>query len=88
MQVATDAEVLKFLADNTWNHGIRAGGTTLYYADPGANCFELKFPETPLRISHFARVAAMMGIPPSGRKLVSLLENKWPKNHSDPESLK
>jgi SH3 domain-containing YSC84-like protein 1 len=27
-------------------------------------------------------------IPPSGRKLVSLLEKKSPKNHSDPESLK
>ena len=62
MQVATDAEVLKFLADNAWNHGIQTEGTTLYYADAGANCFELRFPETPLRISHFARVAAMMGI--------------------------
>jgi lipid-binding SYLF domain-containing protein len=27
-------------------------------------------------------------IPPSGRKLISLLEKKSPKNHSDPESLK
>ena len=27
-------------------------------------------------------------IPPSGQKLVSLLEKKSPKNHSDPESLK
>jgi len=27
-------------------------------------------------------------IPPSGRKLVSLLEKKSPENHSDPESLK
>src|SRR5258708_2421044 len=27
-------------------------------------------------------------IPPSGRKLVSLVEKKSPKNHSDPESLK
>ena len=62
MQVATDAEVLKFLADNAWSHGIRAEGTSLYYADPGANCFELKFPEPPLRITYFARVAAMMGI--------------------------
>ncbi len=62
MQVGTDAEVLKFLADNEWNHGIRVDGTTLYYATPGANCFELKFPETPLRVTYFARVAAMMGI--------------------------
>jgi SH3 domain-containing YSC84-like protein 1 len=27
-------------------------------------------------------------VPPSGRKLVSLLDKKSPKNHSDPESLK
>jgi len=27
-------------------------------------------------------------VPPSGKKLVSLLEKKSPKNHSDPESLK
>src|ERR1700674_5788775 len=62
MQVATDAEVLKFLADNAWSHGIRAEGTSLYYADPGAYCFELKSPEHPLRITYFARVASMMGI--------------------------
>lgn len=29
-----------------------------------------------------------VAIPPSGQKLVSLLEKKSPKNHSDPESLK
>jgi hypothetical protein len=27
-------------------------------------------------------------VPPSGQKLVSLLEKKSPKNHSDPDSLK
>jgi lipid-binding SYLF domain-containing protein len=27
-------------------------------------------------------------VPPSGQKLVSLLEKKSPKNHSDPNSLK
>jgi hypothetical protein len=62
MHVATDAEVLEFLADNAWSHGIRADGTTLYYQDPDANCFELKFPESPLKTTYFARVAAMMGI--------------------------
>ena len=62
MHVATDSEVLKFLTDNAWSHGIQVDGTNLYYVDPGANCFELKFPETPLRIPYFARVAAMMGI--------------------------
>ena len=62
MQVATDVEVLKFLADNAWSHGIQADGTNLYYSDLGANCFELKFPETASKISYFARIAAMMGI--------------------------
>ena len=29
-----------------------------------------------------------VAVPPSGQKLVSLLEKKSPKNHSDPDSLK
>ena len=62
MNVATDAEVLKWLADNEWNHGIKADGTNLYYVESAANCIELKFPETPLRVSYFARVASMLGI--------------------------
>jgi hypothetical protein len=31
MHVATDAEVVKFLAEIEWNHGIKVDGTTLYY---------------------------------------------------------
>src|SRR5690349_8026671 len=61
MQAATDVEVVKWLADIEWNHRIKADGTTLYYADPGANCIELKFPETPLRTTYFTRVASMLG---------------------------
>jgi SH3 domain-containing YSC84-like protein 1 len=30
----------------------------------------------------------VVAVPPSGQKLVALLEKKSPKNHSDPESLK
>jgi hypothetical protein len=66
MHVLTDAEVHKFLATNEWNHGIKVDGTHLYYASPEANCIELKFPETPLRATYFARVAAMMGIEDEG----------------------
>ena len=62
MYIATDSEVLKWLADTKWHHGIRADGRGLYYVDSDADCFELKFPETPLRITYFARVVAMMGI--------------------------
>jgi hypothetical protein len=62
MQVGTDDEVQKFLAQSESTHGIRADGTNLYYSEACANCFELKFPETPLRITYFTRVAAMLGI--------------------------
>src|SRR5579863_9758392 len=62
MDVATDSEVLKWLADIEWNHRIRTDGSSLYYADSGANCIELKFPETPLRATYVTRVAAMLGI--------------------------
>ena len=62
MQVVTDAEVVKWLATIEWNHRILVDGTTLYYADPAANCIELKFPETPLSVRNLARVASMLGI--------------------------
>jgi hypothetical protein len=53
---------LKWIAETKWHHGARVDDRGLYYEDPDANCFELGFPETPLRISYFARVAATMGI--------------------------
>jgi hypothetical protein len=62
MQAATDAEVLKSLTDNQWMQYVRADGTTLYYADSAANCIELTYPETPLRISYIVRVASMLGL--------------------------
>ncbi len=61
MNVMTDDEVLKFLAQNEWNHGIQAEGTNLYYGTASANCFQLKFPETPGRTAYFAQVASMVG---------------------------
>jgi hypothetical protein len=62
MQVATDAEVLKWLAEIEQTHGIKTDGINLYYAGSAANCIEFKFPETLLRTTYFARVASMLGI--------------------------
>jgi len=62
MNVVIDTEVLKSLEANKWSHGIQAEGTKLYYADPNANCIELEYPSTPLRVAYFSRVASMMGI--------------------------
>lgn len=62
MWVGTDAELLKWLGDVNLKHKLSADERSLYYADPDANCFELKWPESPLRVSYFARVAAMVGI--------------------------
>lgn len=62
MHVGTDAEVLKWLAEGEWNHGIQAAGTTLFYTDADADCIELKFPEAPLRTTYFVRIASMLGI--------------------------
>jgi hypothetical protein len=67
MNAATDAEVLKWLAEIEWNHGIKVDGKTLYYAEPGPNCIELEYPETPLRTTYFARVASMLGIEDESR---------------------
>ena len=62
MHVATDAEVLSFSTENEWHYGIKADGTTCLTQNPGANCIELKFPETPLRTTYFTEVASMLGI--------------------------
>jgi hypothetical protein len=62
MEVITDAEVLKFLSENEWNHGIKADGTNLYYDRPGASCIKLKFPESPRGAAYFAQFASRLGI--------------------------
>jgi hypothetical protein len=67
MNAASDAEVLKWLAENEWNHGIKLDGKPLYHAEPGPNCIKLKYPETPLGTTFFARVASMLGIEDESR---------------------
>lgn len=62
MWFATDDEVLKWFEETKWHHGLRVVGTQPYYSDPATNCLELKFPETPLRVTFFTRVIAMLGL--------------------------
>jgi hypothetical protein len=66
MHVVTDAEVLKYLADNQRDSGLHVQDRTLYYIDPEADCIDLMFPETPLRATYFARVATMLGLEDEG----------------------
>jgi hypothetical protein len=62
MQVITDSEVLKWFEKIKGSYGIHAEGTNLYYTNPEANSMELTFPERPLRVTYFARMASMLGI--------------------------
>jgi hypothetical protein len=59
--VMTDEEVLKDLSRNEQFYEIKMTERRLYYDNSDANCIDLEFPETPLRATYFARVAAMLG---------------------------
>jgi hypothetical protein len=61
MNAMTDEEVRKFLIKNEGLTGIRVKDRDLYYDDPEANLLYLKFPETPLRATYFARVVSLLG---------------------------
>lgn len=67
MTAMTDEEVHKFIQANEWNTAIKIRerlpyqDERLYCDDPEARVFLLKFPETPLRATYFARVASMLG---------------------------
>jgi hypothetical protein len=62
MEVLTDNEVRKHLAQNEWFHHIRVNGTDLHYAEPETTCIELKFPETPGRAVYHSWLASRLGI--------------------------
>jgi hypothetical protein len=62
MVAMTDEEVREFIAKNEWCTGLKVNDSTLYYDDFEANAVLIKFPETPLRATYFARVASMLGI--------------------------
>lgn len=86
-EAATDvtlrAEILTYSRSRGLFAGISLEGSTLR-PDNEANekLYDKKVSATDI-IRHGA-----VAVPPSGQKLVSLLDKKSPKNHSDPESLK
>ena len=84
---ATDAtlraEILSYSRSRGLFAGISLEGSTLR-PDNDAN---EKLYGKKVAATEIIRKGAV-AVPPSGQKLVSLLEKKSPKNHSDPESLK
>jgi len=81
--VTLRAEILSYSRSRGLFAGISLEGSTLR-PDNDAN---EKVYRKKVTATEIIRQGAVP-IPPSGRKLVSLLEKKSPKNHSDPESLK
>jgi lipid-binding SYLF domain-containing protein len=81
--VTLRAEILSYSRSRGLFAGISLEGSTLR-PDNDAN---EKLYGKKVTATEIIRQGAV-AIPPSGRKLVSLLEKKSPKNHSDPESLK
>lgn len=62
MHVMTDAEVREFERKNSWATGIHIDESgELYYDTPEASCITLRYPETPLRVTYFARLVSMLG---------------------------
>lgn len=62
MNVMTAAEVREFETKSAWATGICMDENgDLYYNTPEANCITLRYPETPLRVTYFARLISMLG---------------------------
>jgi len=66
MVAMTDEEIRKFIAKNDRPTGLKVKEPALYYDDFEANALLVRFPETPLRATYFARVASMLGIDDEG----------------------
>jgi hypothetical protein len=62
MIAMTNEQTREYVNKYSWSSGLKASDYALYYDDPNANAIFLKFPETPLRATYFARVASMLGI--------------------------
>jgi len=77
------AEILSYSRSRGLFAGISLEGSTLR-PDNDAN---LKLYGKDVTATDIIRNGAVP-VPPSGQKLVALLDKKSPKNHSDPESLK
>ena len=67
MNAATDAEVLKWLAEIEWNHGIKVDGKTLSLCRTGPELYRAGRSGDALRTTYFARVASMLGIEDESR---------------------
>lgn len=81
--IVMKAEVLSYSRSRGLFAGISLEGSTLR-SDGSAN---KKLYGRPLTAKEIVR-EGKVGVPPSGRELISLLDRKSPKNQSDPVSLK
>lgn len=62
MNVMTDSEAQEFESKHAWSTEIRFDDSgNIFYDTPDANCFTLKFPATPLRVTYAARLLSMLG---------------------------
>ena len=64
MQAMTDDEVRAFIKKNEWSTGLKVDAESrgLYYDSAESNCIELKFPEKPMQVPYFARVASFLNL--------------------------
>jgi hypothetical protein len=62
MEVITDQEVRQWIAKNRIYDGLKLRETSLFYENNEADCIELKFPETPLRVTYFTRLVSMLNL--------------------------
>jgi len=64
MEAMTDDEVRAFIKKHEWATGLKvdAESRSLYYDNAESNCIELKFPEKPMQVPYFARVASFLNL--------------------------
>jgi hypothetical protein len=64
MRAMTNDEVKDFEEKNHWATGrnVNEDWPGLYYDNQEANCIELKFPETPMRVPYFTRVLSLLNL--------------------------
>ncbi len=62
MRAMTYEEVREFEKKNQWATGLNIDEDWrgLYYDNAEANCIELKFPDTPMRVPYFTRVLSLL----------------------------
>ena len=73
MTAMTDEEVRQFIRKQESFTGLKVNEWALRYESPESNALLIPFPETPLRATYFARLAAMLGIENEGMFYGALL---------------